>query len=132
MEPLKKKKKKKKKAVAPHPAPAHPHFANPELETLFNRFHQMDDEIKAKLNRVYELSGFSPKKLAEAFENPELFEPKMWEKLQQEKVRIHKEMAARGLGKKVVEKVERKKEDELTKKRKGKMLGLRKKWIPMQ
>lgn len=107
---------------------------DPELENLFSRGKSMRQEITKKLEVLHDKLGMNANEIKNYLENPENFDSKEWELLQRDREKLGQQLLLRtGIpNKKEKQAKEVIKEDaNLSKSRKGKTLGSRRKWLPM-
>lgn len=129
--PVKKKKKKKKAAPPLEKKKERPSFDDKEVDEAFNRMTQIRDEIVKKLEALYKEGGITPQDLSSYLDDQKNFPGKLFDSVQQQREKLLEDIW-KGLGKKEKVKHIRKKAKKMGKKRKRKMIGGRKKWIPMR
>lgn len=109
---------------------------NPEVEAMMARMKELQDDVKNKLQKIYQSHGVTEEQVAKYLSNPKNFTPFEWEQLKQAQdlirsqntmsLLIKDQTATSALVKKA------KKPEELARERKGKTLGARKQWLPMR
>jgi len=101
-----------------------------ETKRNLQRLKTLQDDLNAKMQHIGELTGMSQEALFAILEDPSRFSKEQWLHMQKEKDRAEKEIA-KDLGSEVKKRAKAKREKKLTKKRKGKMLGMRKRWLSL-
>lgn len=124
-----------KKPAKTHPPPANVQQKTPtetiqSVNATIKKIFEMQEELKTKLEDIYEKTGLSRKEIEDFLKNPKNFPPGKWEQIQKDRALLEEKIQAIiGVDKKHVAKQE---ESKLSKDRKGKLLGGRKNWIPIR
>jgi len=114
-----------KPAARPGPLPS-----DDELRHELLKIHSMHDDLNVKLGELHDRIGYSRDDFDAYFSNSANFTTEEWGKIQSEKDRVASQL---GLGKAERTKLTKKHQgDKLSKERKGKMLGGRKRWLDMR
>ncbi len=132
---LRKKQKKKKikegtksqKNVPPKNMPA---ISNEEIDIIFKKLRNMDEDLQKRMDYIAELSGMTPKQVEEFIANPNNFSDKDWLRMQEKKQALEKQIYS-SIGIKYQRGILNKKKKKIQKGRRGKTLGVRKGWIQM-
>lgn len=123
--------KKKEKPVAkpPQKIPDEP-LQLEEAQEMINRIRRLNEEIEEKLNSFYKHTGISGQKLHEYLSDPRHLKAEVWQKIESDQDKLETQIAgALGLGYK---KHKERLNEKITKDRKGKTLGERRRWLPMR
>ena len=123
-----KKKLKKKKFSAPGPAPVS--LGDPEMDAIFAKIYTMKEDIDSKLNQLTDITGMSSQEITTYLTNPNNFTPKQWEKMEKDR-KATEEKLYLGLGVAAKQQTTKKVLEKKDRERRGKMIGARKKWMPM-
>jgi len=126
-------KERKNKPASPRPLPAEKakSFDDKNVEGMLVNMDKMRREIQRKIEEIYEKSGVSQKELEDYLSNPNNFNQAEWTRVQANRDRFL-EKIWQAVGKDKKKKIVLKEKKKQTKKRKGKMLGHRKGWLPMR
>ncbi|CCB85325.1 putative uncharacterized protein [Parachlamydia acanthamoebae UV-7] len=134
----KKKSPKKKIHPASHHTPAPLQEKKPsedkEITQMLDRMNFMRRDLEKKLEEVYSKSGMSPYEIDAFLNNPKNVGNPLWEKMQEQRKQVADRLRSMaGIEQKTRNEIEKHKEIEIEiKKRKSKLLGTRKKWIPIK
>lgn len=106
-------------------------FKDPEIKEWVERIETLHQEIENKTNELIEKGGHTPLSIRKYLDDPKNFSPKDWQMIQAQRERMDKDFGIRidPLFKKQRKEKETK---VLSKERKGKSLGSRKRWIDMR
>lgn len=103
----------------------------PNADQALEHMRKLHAELNLRIDKMYELSQKDPKEVNEYFSNPRNFTSQQWVKIQERKEEL--EAFLEGVPRSEVQKKKMKKEiSKMSKDRKGKTLGARKKWMPMR
>ncbi|MBS4168006.1 hypothetical protein [Parachlamydia sp. AcF125] len=121
------------KAGAPFPSEKKP-ISDEELTQMLERMNDMRRDIEKQLENVYSNSAMPPHDIQAFLDNPQNMGTSLWEKVQQQKSQVAERLHAMlGIEQTARRDLQKHKAAEVeTKKRKGKLLGTRKKWIPIK
>lgn len=112
-----------------------PKLLGDDLQEMMAKMKKMHDELDRKLDEAYQKTGWTHQGIKNYLENPNNFRDFEWDRVQRERKGLLSQIW-KSLGNDASErfqKSEKKKEgDKAAKGRKGKTLGGRRKWIPMQ
>ena len=101
-----------------------------EVQEIFARMWRMQQEIQEKIDLIYEKTGMTRSKIESYLSNSNNFNPGVWDSLQKNIESLEQKIWST-VGKDVKKRSVDKKQQKLSKERKGKTLGGRKKWISM-
>lgn len=102
-----------------------------EIDAMMNKIRQMHDDIERKLDDVYQKTGMDPKKIKTLLDNPNNFNPRQWEAVQEQRKNYASQISPPGV--EGAESPSQESTENLTvKERKSKTIGSRRKWIPMR
>lgn len=124
---------KKPKAPPPKKAEEAKQEVSPKEDAfkVLANMKKMHEELNVKIDNLFKQSGRDPREIREYFKEPRNFTAHEWKRIQDRKEELEAYI-------KVVSKEELKKKkskqktSEMSKERKGKTLGARKKWLPMR
>jgi|688.fasta_scaffold16531_13 hypothetical protein len=122
---------RQKKSTKSTPAPIQKkkRHSDPEIASMLQKIDDMKLDLQKKLDYIKNRMGWSNDQIQQFMNNPKNFPPKEWERIQQTKNALgDKVWAAIGLELKPKPRTR----ENIAGERKGKTLGARKKWIPMQ
>lgn len=98
---------------------------------VLSNMKKMHEELNLKIDRLFQMSGKDPREVRDYFNNPKNFPAHEWKRIQERKEEL--EIYIRSLSKEELKKKKTKQEvSKMSKERKGKTLGARKKWLPMR
>lgn len=105
---------------------------DPEINMMLNKMARMQEDIRARLNEIYNSSGVSFNQIKNFLDNPSNFPPDVWQKIQSQRDVLEKRIGD------VLQSIAKKPKagpmgmkGEVSKERKSKTLGSRRNWIPM-
>lgn len=109
-----------------------------EISQMIEKMRNMHDDLARKLDDTYQKTGLTPKYIDSFLANPNNFDNKQWEKIQQRRQELMRTIgtkindASEGLASPI--NVQQKKESGITteKERKSKTIGARRNWIQMR
>ncbi len=131
---FKKKKKKPETSIpaeqAVAPPPQEPILEDLEIDEIFRKIREMDQDLQKRIENVIQLSGMSKEELDSYIDDPKNFPPDQWSKMQHDKEELERKMYSL-IGSQAKKRTLRFKKKKLEKGRRGKTLGSRKKWLQM-
>jgi len=109
-------------------------YTDTELTQTLEKISKMRRDLEKKLEDLYEQSGMSREQLQSYMENPQNVGTPMWDRIQQRREELSEKLSGMiGAEEKIRATAKKTQEaDKITKNRKGKTLGNRKKWIPIR
>lgn len=121
--------------IQPEPIPSPPAThkktqIDPEITKVLNKIYEMRDDLETQMGDLFKKTGMSRFEIESFLNNPTNYPKGKWDKIQTEK-KILEDKLDSILGVDNKEKV-KKAEVNTAKERKGKLLGGRKKWIPIR
>lgn len=138
-EPLAKKEQpsetiKKKPPQSSPPSADKKNYTDSETVEMLEKMNTMRRDLEKKLEGLYQQSGMSGDELQAYLDNPKNVGEVLWEKIQQQRQELSDKLYKMvGIEEKARSTIKKSKEkEEAVKKRKGKTLGTRKKWIPIR
>lgn len=107
------------------------YHVDPEINEMFEKMYEMQDDLQTKVTTVYERSGVSVKEIQNYLDNPNNFTTEVWAEMQAQKAALEEKI--RIALNKSVKKSSRISEQKgsISKERNAKTLGSRKNWISM-
>lgn len=102
-----------------------------EVRAMLMRIHEMKNDLEKKLTNIYEKAAISKIDIEEFLENSDNFTKKEWDRIQKNKEALIQNLSLVFTPEDTVRRQPKSKE-KLTKERRGKTLGVRKKWIPVR
>lgn len=102
-----------------------------EVRAMLMRIHEMKNDLEKKLTNIYEKAALSKIDIEEFLDNSDNFTKKEWDRIQKNKDALIQNLSLVFTPEDTVRKQPKSKE-KLAKERRGKTLGVRKKWIPVR
>jgi len=121
----------KKPKKAKKPAPPKKPLTDAEVSKMLDRMNEMRREIEKKVEDACEGKGLTWQNVQDYVNEPKNFLPTEWKRLQHRREEVAEKLWA-SLGTDVKKKKAAVTKKKVAKKRKGKTLGARKRWIPMK
>jgi hypothetical protein len=108
-----------------------PEFADAETNAMLQKIYEMNGKIRDEVDKITAQAGITRNELYSYFENPKYFNETQLKKIEEDQTLLEKKLLPI-LGPKWKERRATLEKKKLLKKRKGKVLGGRKKWISMR
>lgn len=122
---------KDRRPTSPEEGGQSPTAADPEIASMLKKVDLMKRDLEKKLSALYEKGSLYRIDIEKYLNDPTNFTKAEWEKLEKDKDFLYNKVLSVMTPAAGLKKLPKSKE-KLTKERKGKTLGSRKNWIPMQ